>query len=103
MTHAREMLDTYPGTAAMDADALVECIEAGSSPGRRPSSQPWSGQPSKLAPRLAVFAGRNASATPERWTWSTVGCVPMRVGAAKRPATGRFLPSAHETRLPDGS
>jgi hypothetical protein len=29
MTHAREMLDTYPGTVAiMDADALVECIEA---------------------------------------------------------------------------
>ena len=28
MTHAREMLDTYPGTTAMDASALVECIEA---------------------------------------------------------------------------
>jgi hypothetical protein len=28
MTHAKEMLDTYPGTAAMDAAALVECIEA---------------------------------------------------------------------------
>ena len=28
MTHAREMLDTYPGTAAIDASALVECIEA---------------------------------------------------------------------------
>src|SRR5215216_1809649 len=28
MTHAREMLDTHPGTAAMDADALIECIEA---------------------------------------------------------------------------
>src|SRR5688500_5230228 len=29
MTHAREMLDTYPGTVAiMDADALIECIEA---------------------------------------------------------------------------
>jgi hypothetical protein len=29
MTHAREMLDTYPGAVAiMDADALIECIEA---------------------------------------------------------------------------
>ena len=28
MTHTREMLDTYPGSAAMDA-ALVECILAG--------------------------------------------------------------------------
>jgi hypothetical protein len=28
MTHAREMLDTHPGTTAMDADALIECIEA---------------------------------------------------------------------------
>jgi hypothetical protein len=28
MTHAREMLDTHPGTAVMDAAALVECIEA---------------------------------------------------------------------------
>ena len=29
MTHAREMLDTYPGTVTiMDADALIECIEA---------------------------------------------------------------------------
>ena len=28
MTHAREMLDTHPDTAAMDADALVECVEA---------------------------------------------------------------------------
>ena len=29
MTHAREMLGTYPGTVVMmDADALVECIEA---------------------------------------------------------------------------
>jgi hypothetical protein len=28
MTHAREMLDTHPGTALMDADALIECIEA---------------------------------------------------------------------------
>src|SRR5215204_6748394 len=28
MTHAREMLDTHPGTATMDADALIECIEA---------------------------------------------------------------------------
>ena len=28
MIHTREMLDTYPGSAAMDA-ALVECIAAG--------------------------------------------------------------------------
>jgi hypothetical protein len=28
MTHAREMLDTHPGSAAMDAGTLVECIEA---------------------------------------------------------------------------
>jgi hypothetical protein len=28
MTHARKMLDTYPGSAAMDAAVLVECIEA---------------------------------------------------------------------------
>src|SRR5215208_792269 len=29
MTHAREMLDTFPGTVAiMDADALIECVEA---------------------------------------------------------------------------
>jgi hypothetical protein len=28
MTHAREMLDTHPGTAAMDTTALVECIDA---------------------------------------------------------------------------
>ena len=29
MTHAREMLTTNPGTVAMmDADALIECIEA---------------------------------------------------------------------------
>ena len=28
MTRAREMLDTYPGTAAMDTDALIECIDA---------------------------------------------------------------------------
>jgi hypothetical protein len=29
MTHAREMLGTYPGTVVMmDADAQVECIEA---------------------------------------------------------------------------
>src|SRR5919107_2296370 len=28
MTHAREMLDTYPGTVAMDADVLIECIDA---------------------------------------------------------------------------
>jgi hypothetical protein len=28
MTRAREMLDTYPGSVAMDADALIECIEA---------------------------------------------------------------------------
>jgi hypothetical protein len=28
MTHAREMLDTHPGSAAMEAVALVECIEA---------------------------------------------------------------------------
>ena len=27
MTRAREMLDTYPGTAAMDTDALIECID----------------------------------------------------------------------------
>jgi len=26
MTHAREMLDTHPGSAAMDAAALVKCI-----------------------------------------------------------------------------
>src|SRR5215212_2860352 len=28
MTRAREMLDTHPGSAAMDTDALVECIDA---------------------------------------------------------------------------
>jgi hypothetical protein len=28
MTRAREMLDTHPGSAAMDADTLIECIEA---------------------------------------------------------------------------
>ena len=28
LTHAREMLDTHPGTVAMDTAALVECIEA---------------------------------------------------------------------------
>ena len=28
MTHAREMLETYPGTVALDAATLVECIEA---------------------------------------------------------------------------
>jgi hypothetical protein len=28
MAHAREMLDTHPGTAVMDAAALVECIDA---------------------------------------------------------------------------
>ena len=28
MTHAREMLNAHPGTAAIDADALIECIEA---------------------------------------------------------------------------
>lgn len=28
MTHVREMLDTHPASAAMDASALVECIEA---------------------------------------------------------------------------
>src|SRR5215203_6500688 len=28
MTRAREMLDTYPGTAAVDTDALAECIDA---------------------------------------------------------------------------
>ena len=28
MTHAREMVDTYPGTAALNVAALVECIEA---------------------------------------------------------------------------
>jgi hypothetical protein len=28
MTHAREMLDTYPGTLALDSATLVECIEA---------------------------------------------------------------------------
>jgi hypothetical protein len=28
MTHAREMLGTYPGSAALDTAALVECIEA---------------------------------------------------------------------------
>jgi hypothetical protein len=28
MTRAREMLDTYPGSAAMDTDALIECIDA---------------------------------------------------------------------------
>jgi hypothetical protein len=27
MTHAREMLNAHPGTAAIDADALIECIE----------------------------------------------------------------------------
>ncbi len=28
MTHAREMLDTHPSSAAMDTAALVECIDA---------------------------------------------------------------------------
>ena len=28
MTHARQMLDTHPSSAAMDAAALVECIDA---------------------------------------------------------------------------
>ena len=28
MTHAREMLNSYPGIAAIDADVLVECIDA---------------------------------------------------------------------------
>src|SRR3712207_9420007 len=29
MTHTREMLDTHPGaTAVMDADVLIECIDA---------------------------------------------------------------------------
>src|SRR5215212_3045211 len=28
MTRAREMLDTHPGSAAMDTDALIECIDA---------------------------------------------------------------------------
>ena len=28
MTHAREMLDTYPGAAALDASTLVERIDA---------------------------------------------------------------------------
>ena len=28
MTDARAMLDTYPGTLALDAATLVECIEA---------------------------------------------------------------------------
>lgn len=28
MTHAREILGTYPGTVALDAATLVECIEA---------------------------------------------------------------------------
>jgi hypothetical protein len=28
MTHAREMLETYPGTVALDTATLVECIEA---------------------------------------------------------------------------
>src|SRR5919112_3204970 len=28
MTHAREMLDTYPGRVALDVATLVECIEA---------------------------------------------------------------------------
>ena len=27
MTHAREMLNAHPDTAAIDADALIECIE----------------------------------------------------------------------------
>jgi hypothetical protein len=27
MTHAREMLNAHPGTAAIDADALIECIQ----------------------------------------------------------------------------
>jgi hypothetical protein len=28
MTHATEMLNAHPGTAAIDADVLIECIEA---------------------------------------------------------------------------
>jgi hypothetical protein len=28
MSYAREMLETYPGTVALDAATLVECIEA---------------------------------------------------------------------------
>jgi hypothetical protein len=28
MTHAKEMLDTHPGAAAVDTVVLVECIEA---------------------------------------------------------------------------
>jgi Na+-translocating ferredoxin:NAD+ oxidoreductase RNF subunit RnfB len=28
MTRAREVLNAHPGTAAIDADALIECIEA---------------------------------------------------------------------------
>jgi len=34
MTHAREMLDTHPGSAAMDA-TFVECIEACFADGRK--------------------------------------------------------------------
>jgi len=57
MIHPREMLDTRPGTAAVDVEALMECVQA-------------------------CFDSS-----------SCVAPAPRHVGAVKRPATGRSLPS----------